>query len=33
MGDGSVRAIPAGIDINVLTRLAIRDDGEPVPSF
>jgi hypothetical protein len=31
--DGSVRAIPVNIDLRILTRLASRDDGEPIGDF
>jgi Protein of unknown function (DUF1559) len=33
MGDGSVRAIPTSINIDTLTRLAVRNDGLPVGDF
>jgi prepilin-type N-terminal cleavage/methylation domain-containing protein len=33
LGDGSVRAIPTSIDIETLTRLAVRNDGLPVGDF
>ena len=33
MGDGSVRAIPVSINIDTLTRLAVRNDGLPVGDF
>jgi hypothetical protein len=32
-GDGSVPKIPVGIDIHVLTLLAVRNDGMPVLDF
>jgi prepilin-type N-terminal cleavage/methylation domain-containing protein len=31
--DGSVRAIPVSIDLQTLTRLAVRNDGQPVGDF
>jgi prepilin-type N-terminal cleavage/methylation domain-containing protein len=31
--DGSVRALPISINIDTLTRLAMRNDGEPVGDF
>jgi prepilin-type N-terminal cleavage/methylation domain-containing protein/prepilin-type processing-associated H-X9-DG protein len=31
--DGSVRALPVNIDIETLRRLAVRDDGQPIPSY
>jgi prepilin-type processing-associated H-X9-DG protein len=30
--DGSVHPLPVNIDIDVLRRLAVRNDGQPVPS-
>ena len=30
--DGSVHALPVNIDIDTLRRLAVRNDGEPVPA-
>jgi prepilin-type N-terminal cleavage/methylation domain-containing protein/prepilin-type processing-associated H-X9-DG protein len=30
--DGSVHSLPVNIDIDVLRRLAVRNDGEPVPA-
>jgi prepilin-type N-terminal cleavage/methylation domain-containing protein/prepilin-type processing-associated H-X9-DG protein len=30
--DGSVHSLPVNIDIEVLRRLAVRNDGQPVPS-
>jgi prepilin-type N-terminal cleavage/methylation domain-containing protein/prepilin-type processing-associated H-X9-DG protein len=31
--DGSVRSLPVNIDIETLRRLAVRNDGQPIPSF
>jgi prepilin-type N-terminal cleavage/methylation domain-containing protein/prepilin-type processing-associated H-X9-DG protein len=31
--DGSVRALPVNIDIETLRRLAVRNDGMPIPSY
>jgi prepilin-type N-terminal cleavage/methylation domain-containing protein len=33
MGDGHVRAIPLTINGTTLGRLAVRDDGQPIPDF
>jgi prepilin-type N-terminal cleavage/methylation domain-containing protein/prepilin-type processing-associated H-X9-DG protein len=32
-GDGSVRGIPVSIDINILTRIGLPMDGQPVGNF
>jgi prepilin-type processing-associated H-X9-DG protein len=29
--DGSVHSLPVNIDIDVLRRLAVRNDNEPIP--
>jgi prepilin-type N-terminal cleavage/methylation domain-containing protein/prepilin-type processing-associated H-X9-DG protein len=31
--DGSVRTLPFSIDIETLRRLAVRNDGQPIPSY
>jgi prepilin-type processing-associated H-X9-DG protein len=31
--DGSVRSLPFNIDINTLRLLAVRNDGQPIPSY
>jgi prepilin-type N-terminal cleavage/methylation domain-containing protein/prepilin-type processing-associated H-X9-DG protein len=31
--DGSVRSLPINIDINTLRLLAVRNDGQPIPSY
>jgi prepilin-type N-terminal cleavage/methylation domain-containing protein/prepilin-type processing-associated H-X9-DG protein len=31
--DGSVHSLPFGIDIDVLRRLAVRNDGQPIPDW
>jgi prepilin-type N-terminal cleavage/methylation domain-containing protein len=33
LGDGSVRPVPLTVDLTTLDRLAVRDDGLPVPEF
>jgi hypothetical protein len=32
-GDGSVRGIPVSIDSNILTRIGLPMDGQPVGNF
>ncbi len=33
LGDGSVRSLPVSVGGTVLSRLAVRNDGSPVPDF